>query len=412
MTPHDPSADVAHRRLAPWPYAVLDVPALRAAGHRPAPFRQFVLKVNSRCNLACSYCYVYEMADSGWRRRPPRISSAIVRLAAARIAEHAATHGLRRVDLVLHGGEPLLTPADVLAAHVEAVRTALPDGCELHSTLQTNGTLLTPDVLDTLAAARIRVGVSLDGGLPAHNARRPDHAGRTSWPAAAQGLRLLTARPETYAGILCVVDPDQDPLETYESLLALRPPALDLLLPHANWSAPPPGAAPGTTPYADWLIPVFDAWFGAARRLTRIRLFEEILALLLGAPAATEALGLAPVAVAVIETDGTIEQVDSLKSAYEGASETGLTLREHTFDQALDHPGFTARQLGPAALADCCRACDLRDICGGGLYPHRYRAGHGFRQPSVHCADLDSLIRHIAGRASELIRPTAVPAAR
>ncbi|MEU7607651.1 hypothetical protein AB0B44_43910, partial [Streptomyces sp. NPDC041003] len=60
-----------HVRYAPWPYARLDVAAARAAGHRPHPIRQFVLKTRSRCNLACTYCYVYEMADQGWRGQPP-----------------------------------------------------------------------------------------------------------------------------------------------------------------------------------------------------------------------------------------------------------------------------------------------------------------------------------------------------
>ncbi|MFM9559368.1 FxsB family radical SAM/SPASM domain protein, partial [Streptomyces caniscabiei] len=45
-----------------------------------------------------------------------------------------------------------------------------------------------------------------------------------------------------------------------------------------------------------------------------------------------------------------------------------------------------------------CRACPLVRICGGGHYAHRYRPGSGFRNPSVYCADLDVLIRHIARR--------------
>ena len=48
---------------APWPLLDLDPAAMRAAGYKPTPFRQFILKVHSRCNLSCSYCYVYEMAD-------------------------------------------------------------------------------------------------------------------------------------------------------------------------------------------------------------------------------------------------------------------------------------------------------------------------------------------------------------
>ncbi|MFJ2591747.1 FxsB family cyclophane-forming radical SAM/SPASM peptide maturase [Streptomyces erythrochromogenes] len=391
-----------HARNAPWPYTRLDVAGARAAGHPPHPIRQFVLKTRSRCNLACTYCYVYEMADQGWRDQPVAMAPATTALAAQRIAEHAAAHDLPRVDLVLHGGEPLLTAPAALAAPVEAVRAALAAAApraRITATVQTNGTLITRGRLAALAAAGIRVGVSLDGGLPAHNTRRVDHAGHPGFGAAARGLRLLARHPDSYAGVLCVIDLDQDPVETYESLLAFAPPTVGLLLPLANWSAPPPpgpGRGPGGTPYADWLLAVFERWWHDGARRTRIRLFEEIIALLLGLPATTETLGLAPAATAVIETDGSIEQADSLKSAYEGAAATGMALDTHSFDQLLDHPGFAARQLGRDALAAGCRACELVEVCGGGHYPHRYRAGEGFRQPSVYCADLQVLIRHIA----------------
>ncbi|MFD4736326.1 FxsB family cyclophane-forming radical SAM/SPASM peptide maturase [Streptomyces virginiae] len=404
---------VRHARHAPWPYTRLDVAAARAAGHRPHPIRQFVLKTRSRCNLACTYCYVYEMADQGWREQPPAMTPATIARAAQRIAEHAAAHDLPRVDLVLHGGEPLLSAPAQLAAPVDAVRTAVAGAApatRVTATVQTNGTLLTRGRLTALAAAGIRVGVSLDGGLPAHNTRRVDHAGRPGFASAARGLRLLARHPQSYAGVLCVVDLDQDPIETYESLLAFDPPSVGLLLPLANWSSPPPGHHPGRTPYADWLLAVFERWWHDGVRRTRIRLFEEIIALLLGLPTTTETLGLTPAATAVIETDGSIEQADSLKSAYEGAAATGMTLDTHSFDQLLDHPGLAARQLGRDALAGWCRACELVDVCGGGHYPHRYRAGEGFRRPSVYCADLQRLIRHIAAavqRAAQTSRPAA-----
>ena len=62
---------------APWPLLDLDVAAVRGAGHEPVPFQQFIVKVHSRCNLSCSYCYVYEMADQAWRQQPKRMTRPI-----------------------------------------------------------------------------------------------------------------------------------------------------------------------------------------------------------------------------------------------------------------------------------------------------------------------------------------------
>jgi uncharacterized protein len=98
-----------------------------------------------------------------------------------------------------------------------------------------------------------------------------------------------------------------------------------------------------------------------------------------------------------------IEQVDSLKSAFDGAAETGLSVFESSFDDALATPGMAARQLGTEALCQECRDCAVGNVCGGGYYPHRYRAGHGFLHPSVYCADLFRLISHVRDRVQEAL---------
>jgi uncharacterized protein len=252
-------------------------------------------------------------------------------------------------------------------------------------------------MLETLRDLGIGAGVSLDGDAEATGRYRRYPSGRNSYDAVADGLLLLGSPEfrEIYGGILCVVDPGNDPVATYESLLKFTPPALDLLLPHANWSSPPPGSG-----YADWLIAVFERWYSAPVQETRIRLFTELIQLILGGPAAVEVLGLQPETLIVVDTDGTIKQLDSLSSAYAGAADTGLHVLTSSFDAALDHPTTVARQLGADALADQCRACPVMEICGGGLYPHRYREGAGFHNPSVYCTDLLRLITHVKERVT------------
>ena len=380
---------------APWPLLDLDVVAMRAAGHQPAPFRQFIVKVHSRCNLACSYCYVYEMADQAWRTLPRRMSSAIAAKAAERIAEHVAEHGLDSVDVILHGGEPLLAGADWLASLVGSLRDLVP--AQVNVSAQTNGTLLSRPMLETLKSLGVSIGVSLDGDAEATGRHRVYANGRNSFDSVADGLYLLDS-PEfrdCYRGILCTIDTRNEPVASYEALLKFSPPALDLLLPHANWSCPPPG-----TGYADWLIRVFERWYSAPRQETRIRLFSELIQLVFGQPGAVEGLGLLPSTLVVVDTDGSIKQLDSLSSTYPGAADTGLHITTSTFDDALDLPTTLARQIGADALSPQCRGCRVMEICGGGLYPHRYRKGAGFRNPSVYCEDLLRLITHVRDRVT------------
>ena len=91
----------------------------------PIPLDQFVLKVHSRCDLACDHCYVYESADQSWRDRPPGMPDEVISRTARRIAEHAAEHRLSAVQVVLHGGEPLLAGPDRLRSIITELQSAL-----------------------------------------------------------------------------------------------------------------------------------------------------------------------------------------------------------------------------------------------------------------------------------------------
>ena len=161
-----------------WP-ATLDVAELLETGWRPRPFRQFLLKVHSRCNLACDYCYMYEMADQSWRERPYRMSAAVVERTAARIGEHVRAHGLSSIDVVLHGGEPLLAGPDLIGDVAAAVRDSVGPGVEVRLTAQTNGVRLA-SYLELFDELDVRVGVSLDGDATA-NDRHRRHCCRPAW---------------------------------------------------------------------------------------------------------------------------------------------------------------------------------------------------------------------------------------
>jgi uncharacterized protein len=374
----------------------------RTGTTRAVPFQQFILKLHARCNLNCDYCYMYRTGDRSWVSRPKVMPRAVIHWSSQRIAEHVRGHGLDRVEVALHGGEPLLAGPAVLADVATELRQALPSSTTLDLVVQTNGVLLDEALLDVLSAHRIRVGVSVDGTAETHDRHRRHANGKGSYEQTAHGLRLLggTRYRSLFAGLLCVIDLDHDPIETYESLLGFGPPRVDFLLPHGNWSSPPPHRSPGTrdTPYGQWLTTVFDRWYDVPSQETEVRLFAEIINLMLGGQSRTESVGLSPVALITVNTDGSLEQVDSLRSAYRGAATTGLNVLTNSLDEALCHPAVVDRQLGLAALAESCQQCDIRLVCGGGHYAHRYHRGNGFRNPSVYCPDLTKLIKHIASR--------------
>lgn len=146
-------------------------------------FDQFVVKLHSRCNLACDYCSVYELRDTAWRGRPRTMPEPVRNLTARRIGEHARRHGLSDVRVVLHGGEPLLAGPAVIGQFATRVRAELArSGTTAHLVVQSNGLLLGGRMLETLLRHDIAVGVSLDGGPEAHDRHRHRAAARPPGP--------------------------------------------------------------------------------------------------------------------------------------------------------------------------------------------------------------------------------------
>jgi len=344
---------------------------------------------------------MFEMADESWRGQPKVMSMDTVSVTARRIAAHAEDHDLSDVQIILHGGEPLLAGSDYVAAIATEFRAVISAAVDLR--VQTNGTLISDSMLDTLSRHDIRIGVSLDGNQQANDLHRRYANGRGSYNRVARSLRRIRARaPHLLAGILCTIDLRNDPVETYEALQEFAPPVVDFLLPHGNWVSPPPGRDPFSpgAPYGRWLAAVFDHWYSISPPRCQVRMFSEIIHLMLGGQAAVETVGLAPVSLIVVNSDGTLEQVDTLRSAYAGAVDTGLNVHTHDFNAAIVHPAIVARQQGRDGLSEICKSCPVHMICGGGLYSHRYRPGTGFMNPSVFCRDLSHLIQHIYRRVS------------
>ncbi|WP_433334860.1 FxsB family cyclophane-forming radical SAM/SPASM peptide maturase [Dactylosporangium sp. CA-139066] len=367
--------------------------------------RQIVLKIHSRCNLSCDYCYVYESIDQSWRTQPTTMTMATLERVAHRIDEHARDHEMRELRVVLHGGEPLLAGHDGVEAALRIIKGAFP---ATRFSIQTNGILIDDRFLELFHEYGVSVGVSVDGGAAETDRHRRYASGRGSYDRIAAGIARLM-RPEhaaVYGGLLCTIDVDNDPDEVYDSLLAFRPPRVDLLLPHGNWTTPPPHRDRPLA-YADWLIRVFDRWYEhrPVESGTRIRLFESIIARLFGLPSETETIGGEAPGIVTVETDGSYEQSDALKTTAEGGPATGLSLADHAFADVLSHLAVTA----PYKLGSKCLSCPVVKVCGGGLRAHRYDAANGFENPSAYCDDLFALINHIGDRVrADLTQPAVV----
>jgi uncharacterized protein len=369
---------------------------------------QYVLKIASRCNLACSYCYEYAHRDQTWRLASRVMNVRTIDTILERIAQYHANEPPTVITLTLHGGEPLLAGLDLILHISRRVREIISPLAPVRVEMQSNGTLLTDSVLEELHQADIRVGISLDGDEETNDRYRFDHSRNGSYSRASSALQKLTRfHRSIFAGILCVVHPETNPQAVYEELERWHPPAVDLLLPSANWEHPPNRCAAfedDGVQYGKWLAAAFDMWYTRGPQRLRIRLFEDFLHRLLSSARSSDPItsNMVPDFI-IFDSDGHYQLTDRLKSAFEGAVSLNLNVAQHSIYDALSAPKFQEYVQGAARISTKCQRCDAVRMCCGGSPPHRYSRAKYLDNPSVYCDDLYFLTRHIERRVlSEL----------
>lgn len=175
--------------------------------HSPAPgtivrggLLDVGLVLTHACNLACTYCYTGEKKRV---RMPVEVGMRAVELAIAAVAQAQG-----RLQLSFFGGEPLLEAELLVRLAEHARRQSHARVCPLALQVTTNGTLLTPALLEQFGVLGVHVALSIDGTRAQHEAARPLAGGGSSWDATRRGLDLLLARRERFPfDVITVVDP-------------------------------------------------------------------------------------------------------------------------------------------------------------------------------------------------------------
>jgi uncharacterized protein len=355
------------------------------------PFHMFLLKIASRCNLDCSYCYVYQSPDDSWKWKPKFLEQNVLQKIAERIQEHVSEHNLADISVNFHGGEPLLIGAKRLRSLIETLSSNI--HCHINFGIQTNGILLDSSIIDILFEYNFRVGISIDGTKENNDRNRLYHNKRSSYNDTVSGIKLFQSYPDykkVFGGVLVVIDIKNNPQDILTGLDELGITGANLLLPDNNYESPPYRPDGDNQAYGKWLFNFFSLWFEEYPHI-EIPYFEEIISMMLGGTSSSEEIGAKSVDFIILDTNGDIEAVDTLKRVGREATALNLNVFNNSFNEAMNLPAIYSRMSGFHSLCKQCRECEYLNNCGGGYIPHRYSLENGFINPSIYCEDLKYL---------------------
>jgi uncharacterized protein len=355
-----------------------------------------VLKIASRCNLNCSYCYMYNAGDLSYKNQPKFINVKMIDVLFERIKNHCVLHSLKQFSIILHGGEPLLADISLYKYLIEKGKKIENDEIKIDYVIQTNGVLVNEEWVDFFLEYKIGLGFSLDGTKETHDKYRVYHNGKGSYTDVIAGMNLYKSK-SCNLPIITVIDIDSNPIELYENYKKLGVTHWHTLMPDCTHESKPEWLKEGNTLISDWFINLYDYWINdkSEDKIQNIHTFQQLSNLIFGTGVGDDHIGNHYNNVIVIETNGGIETSDPLKICGDSFTKAGMDIYKNSFDEALQTPLANIQYNAHHELCYQCSICPIKNVCGGGYLAHRYKHDNGFDNPTVYCKDHIKLISHL-----------------
>ncbi|MCA3078785.1 MAG: radical SAM protein [Rhodocyclaceae bacterium] len=363
-----------------------------------------VIKITERCNINCSYCYMFNKGNDDYLNHPIYIELETMRDIAKFLRNGAVELGASRVLVDFHGGEPLMLKPDRFDALCTLFREEIEPVARLALAVQTNGMLINEEWIRLFSKHKVGAGVSIDGPQEYNDLERIDHRGEGTYEATVAGVKQLQRAASVGLikppGALCVINPQHDPRRIYRHLVDdLGFVSINFIFPidsHDSFDISTSEA------YGTYLCELFDEWVSDDNPKIDIRVISELLAFLVSGNARVQHLdklrGGAHQLI-TIASNGDLGPDDCLKPLNFGCDKV-YNAQTSSLKQFVNSPAMLYFAHLENALPDECNDCCWQNFCRAGAahgrLVNRFKKTTGFNNPSVVCSGLKEFYSHVA----------------
>lgn len=360
-----------------------------------------VVKLTERCNINCSYCYMFNKESDLFESKPKALNDDTVYAIAAFLLDAARKVEAHTVRIILHGGEPLMLRRSEFKSVCQTFIDVLHPKVKVQFTVQTNGMLISESWLQIFEEFDISVGISLDGNRQQNDANRIDHKGRGTFDRVMAGTKLMFDAAKSgrlsNPAVLCVIDPHADGAQVFDSFVSNGFKWMDFLLPIETHETINLFTVSKIEKY---LASVFDAWQRKNDPEISIRIFDNFYSYMTGFDRVSgkRLQNGRGTFILTFSTDGTYGPDDTLRIVSDDYFD--FSVHEDSLEDYLASPIIREVLSGLTTPSYQCEGCPWVGHCisgsVNGRVVNRFIPNEGYSGKSVLCSALDQSYRKMA----------------
>jgi len=152
----------------------------------------FVIGITEQCNLRCTYCCYSGLYNAKRTHSSKHLNNADIDDIYTFIRSITTKKPIR---IAFYGGEPILQ-LNLIKYAVTKGKSLF--GSDITFSLSTNGTTLTPSIIEWLIQEKIEIAISIDGVGKYHDRCRKDNAGNGSFDRVLTSIKFITQYHRDY----------------------------------------------------------------------------------------------------------------------------------------------------------------------------------------------------------------------
>ncbi|MFP4258952.1 MAG: anaerobic sulfatase maturase [Desulfovermiculus sp.] len=345
-----------------------------------SPFSLLIKPASADCNLQCEYCFYLQKKDLYPESPRHRMQDYVLEQL---IHSYLSTRQ-QVYSMIWQGGEPTLMGHDFFGRVVDLQKKYGRPGSRIANSVQTNATLITPQLASLFADYRFLLGCSLDGPADLHDQYRRTPGHKPSHHLTLQGIQTLRRHQVPVNGLVLVSQANvHSPQDVYDYLKAQGLTFLQFVpcVEFDDQGRLLPFSISGEQ-WGRFMLAVFERWLPRDRTKISVRLFESILSKLVHGQASDCCFAPRCNHYYVVEYNGDIYPCDFFVTPrYKLGNIMDNSWSEVQESAVARHFSSLKQDLSPA-----CEVCEFRELCMGDCLKFRKNMLHGPQEQSWLCS--------------------------